>query len=151
MKLRLYGFAGIACRGLCGIVFMAAAIAKTLFPAAFAHALGNVKWIPERFIDPLAMIVPAVEFALGAALLLGWRSRLTARIAFATLLLFTAVLLMLPKDIDCGCFGHITGALAWLSMGWGAIGRNLVLLSLTGWLAIHNDERRLQERKLIHA
>lgn len=100
---------------------------------------------------PLAVIVPGFEFALGAALLLGWRSRLIARISFFMLLLFTAVLLTLPKNIDCGCFGQVSGALALLSMGWGAVSRNVLLLSFTGWLAFGRNARLIQAKEAIHA
>src|SRR5205085_2463996 len=138
------------CRYFCGLVFAAAATAKALSPQALAYALTQVTWVPEQLRTPLVVIVPGFECALGAALLLGWRPRLVAKVSFSVLLLFTVTLLILPKDIDCGCFGQFS-VLAWLSAGWGAVSRNVLLLSLTGWLAFNKKARAIQTKELIHA
>jgi hypothetical protein len=148
--MRYTDFAKIASRGICGVVFIVAAVAKALSPQAFAYALAQVSWIPVQLRPPFAVIIPGLEFSLGAALLIGWRPRLIARMSFFVLILFTAVLIMLPKNLDCGCFGQVSGVVALLSSGWGAISRNVLLLSFTGWLAFYKHAELTHTEEVTH-
>ena len=142
----------VQARGLCGLLFVGAAIAKVLAPAGFLETLSHMQWIPEPMRPFVAIAVPGFELVLGAILLAGWHRKLFSRIAFALLVLFTAVLLTLPKGVDCGCFGEASGILAWFSTGAGAIVRNCVLLALTGWLGFFPERsRRLREEVSLNA
>jgi uncharacterized membrane protein YphA (DoxX/SURF4 family) len=99
-----------------GAVFLVAALAKVLHPAALADQIvreGLGGWIPPF---PLAVLVLGVEAGLGTALLVGVRSWAvlapTSALSLAFLVLtgrtyYQALQGTLEEEAGCGCFGNL--------------------------------------------
>ncbi|MFC1812946.1 MauE/DoxX family redox-associated membrane protein [Thermodesulfobacteriota bacterium] len=86
--------------------FLYSGVAKLLDPTSFAVIIEAFGLIPETWILPVAVILPASEMIAAIGLLLDIRGSL----AFITgmLILFLAILaygIWMGLDIDCGCFG----------------------------------------------
>ena len=67
---------------------------------------------------PFAIILIVVEITLGAALLVGWRSKFTLRALLVTILFFTFLTwysAYYNKVTDCGCFGDAIKLTPWQS------------------------------------
>lgn len=87
-------------------IFLLSGIAKLLAPASFAVIIEAFGLIPESWVMPVAVVLPAIEIFAAAGLLLDIRGSLV--IVFGMLVLFMTILLYgihLGLDIDCGCFG----------------------------------------------
>jgi hypothetical protein len=105
-------------------------------PTAFANEITNYRLLPS--LAPwLAATLPAVEIALGIALVIApgpWR-RAAALATIALMAVFTVAVSQVVVrgiNIDCGCFGGNTGPVTLLT-----VGRDLVLLAMAGaifWL-----------------
>ena len=98
----------LAARLAVGGVFVVAGALKLPDPAAAVRAVRAYQLLPEPFVAPVAFGLPALEIALGLALLAGIFVR-TAAIASALLLnVFIAGVASAWSrglQIDCGCFG----------------------------------------------
>jgi uncharacterized membrane protein YphA (DoxX/SURF4 family) len=93
-----------------GAVFLIAAGAKALDPAAFARQIAGYGWVPESWTPALAIALILVELLLGAALVLAVASRPAAALTAALLVLFVAVMgaaWYTGREVDCGCFGTL--------------------------------------------
>ena len=91
-----------------GLIFVYAAFPKLVDPADFAEAVGNYQLLPEWLVYPTAVMLPGVEMAIGAALLLGLAPRGAALGTGGLMLLFLgaqAHALAGGININCGCFG----------------------------------------------
>jgi uncharacterized membrane protein YphA (DoxX/SURF4 family) len=105
-------FLALLCRILVGSVFVFAGVLKLLAPPEeFAALLQEYQVIPTLLIQPLALLLPWIEFLSGSLLLLGWFTRLVALVVILQLLAFFSVLSLvllfgIPLE-DCGCFGGI--------------------------------------------
>ena len=67
---------------------------------------------------PFAIVLIVVEITLGAALLVGWRSKFTLRALLVTILFFTFLTwysAYYNKVTDCGCFGDAIKLTPWQS------------------------------------
>jgi uncharacterized membrane protein YphA (DoxX/SURF4 family) len=96
------------CQIATGILFGVAGLAKVGDLAGFASQIHNFRVVPVASENLVAMTLPWVEIVAALALILGLRARAAARLAAASLAVFTlAVLLALVRglDIECGCFG----------------------------------------------
>lgn len=90
-----------------GALFAAASIPKIADPPAFAHMVYNYRLLPGAAVNAVAIVLPWVELAAGAALLFGFWKRAAAGIAGALLLVFIAALsvnLARGNPVNCGCF-----------------------------------------------
>jgi len=88
-----------------GAIFIYAGFVKLLDPKAFAGAISQYDIMPEFFLAPVAIGLPAIEFLAGIGLILNVRGSLA--VIFSLLLMFTAVLgygIVTDLNIDCGCF-----------------------------------------------
>ena len=98
----------LAGRLVLGAVFVVAGALKLPDPAAAVRAVRAYQLLPEPLVAPVAFGLPAVEIALGLALLAGIFVR-TAAIASAVLLVVFiaggASAWARGLQIDCGCFG----------------------------------------------
>ena len=98
----------LVARVVVGGVFVVAGALKLPDPAAAVRAVRAYQLLPEPLVAPVAFGLPAVEIALGLALLAGIFVR-TAAIASAVLLVvfIAAVASAWARglQIDCGCFG----------------------------------------------
>jgi uncharacterized membrane protein YphA (DoxX/SURF4 family) len=94
-------------------VFLYTGAVKTLDPASFAQDIANYRVLPDALVGPSALLLPPLELAAGAGLLLrGYRAG-AAVLAGAMLLVFAFAMAQARLrgiDLDCGCFGAAVGA-----------------------------------------
>jgi putative oxidoreductase len=122
--------AGPLSAGLVGLVFLAAGLLKIWDPGAFAVAIVRLQAVPRALVGPSAILLPWIEVAAGAALLIGpWRpaGRLVAGALLAAFTIVLAVALLRGSASTCGCFGVDGGVWARLDV---ALFRNLLLGAL---------------------
>ena len=110
-----------------GLVFVAAGILKVADPLAFALSLARL--VPPGAVGPLAIVLPWIEIAAGAALL-ALPSYRGAALAILITLLVTFTVALAVGSGPCGCFGTV-GLLARRDVG---LGRNVLLLAAAAWL-----------------
>ena len=87
-------------------IFLWSGIAKLLAPASFAVIIEAFGLIPESWVMPVAVVLPALEVMAAVGLLMDIRGSLA--VVSGMLVLFMAILLygiQMGFDIDCGCFG----------------------------------------------
>ncbi len=115
------------------LTVMTAGVLKLLDAAAFRDSLRSWDLIPHALRTPASMFVPAVEVAIGAVWLIGYRARWVVLAASALVALFTLVYVVHWAALrvpQCDCFGR------WLAFerdrvaSIGIIGRNSVLLGM---------------------
>jgi uncharacterized membrane protein YphA (DoxX/SURF4 family) len=118
----------ILCRAALGGVFIWASLSKIGDPAAFAQSIAHYKIVTEPLLINLAaVILPWVEFAAGALLILNvwprgaWTILAGLVLAFSVLIVTTMVR---GIDIACGCFGSADDS----RVGLGLLVRDLALL-----------------------
>ena len=93
-------------RMILAIIFLWAGVVKVLDPNSFAIILEAYKLLPNTWIMPVAVGLPALEILAAIGLLFDVRGSLV--VVTGLLLLFLAILsygIWLGLDIDCGCFG----------------------------------------------
>jgi hypothetical protein len=102
-------FAALAALGsfLVGAVLLLAGLFKALEPQSFIRHLKNLRLLPGRFLEPVALTLIATQWGVSAALLLRlWPSRLLP--ISILMLLFLAVLgywsTTTGRTADCGCY-----------------------------------------------
>lgn len=111
--------------GALALVLFGAAWHKLSEPNAFLSALAAYRLFPDKLLDPVSRVVPIVEIALGAGMLVPF-TRGPALMGVAALMLayagaITLNLLRGRSYIDCGCGG------AAHPLSWGLVARNGVL------------------------
>jgi uncharacterized membrane protein YphA (DoxX/SURF4 family) len=101
-----------------GGIFVFAAYAKLHFGGAwhlrdyqffFAMAINSYNMLPLPVVQSMALVLPWLELALGALLILGIGLRWVSLAITLLLLVFMAALTraaMLGLQINCGCFGY---------------------------------------------
>lgn len=95
-----------AIRGLLSFLFVWGGGLKLLDPKVFAATLSHYDLIPEALLPVVAVGLPALEVAAGAALLFSVRGSL--EVITGLLFLFVFVLgwgILNDLNVDCGCFG----------------------------------------------
>jgi hypothetical protein len=122
----------IAIRTLAALVFLAAAIGKMRYWPVFQGVISNYRLLPDFLVAPVAYVLPPVEAALGAALLLGLAFPWPEAGAAGLLLLFAAAmginLRRGRRHIDCGCFQSALKQ----TLSWTLVVRNAVIALLLG-------------------
>ena len=117
----------LLCRLAVGGIFIWASLDKLAHPAEFAKAIHHYRLLPYALLHPVALLLPAVEFVAGVALVVGWRRRGAALLCGAMLVIFMAAIataLVRGLDISCGCFNTDGGHEVGLDLLW----RDLLLL-----------------------
>ena len=109
---------------LLAAVFALAAASKMRSRAAFEEVLR--KLAPARLVEPLTLIIPALELLLAAFLLSGVALRWAALMAFLMLIVFTFFLTRMRRSglQGCACFGEDSNS----ATAAAGIVRNLVLM-----------------------
>jgi uncharacterized membrane protein YphA (DoxX/SURF4 family) len=90
-----------------GFVFLWACLHKIAEPATFALDVATYQFLPLPLVNPMALILPWVEFVAGIAIILGWRIRAAALLIAVMMVMFIIALgwaLYLGLDMSCGCF-----------------------------------------------
>ncbi len=125
------GLLVLLCRLAVGGVFIYASLDKLAHPQAFAEVIHHYRIVPMALLHPAALLLPMVEFVVGAALVLGLGRRGAALILAVLLLVFMGGIgsaLLRNLDISCGCFNTDGGHGVGLSLLWRDLG--LLLLCL---------------------
>ncbi len=125
------GLLVLLCRVIVGGVFIYASLDKLANPQAFAEVIHHYRIVPMALLHPAALLLPMVEFVVGAALVLGLWRRGSSLILAVLLLAFMVGIgsaLMRNLDISCGCFNTDGGHAVGLSLLWRDLG--LLLLCL---------------------
>ncbi len=125
------GLLVLLCRLIVGGVFIYASLDKLANPQAFAEVIHHYRIVPMALLHPSALLLPMVEFVVGAALVLGLGRRGAALILAAMLVVFMGGIgsaLLRNLDISCGCFNTDGGHAVGLSLLWRDLG--LLLLCL---------------------
>ena len=109
-----------------GAVLLIAGVAKLTDRDAFRAAVGEYQVLPASLVAPFAAIVPALEVALGALLLLGLGTTAAAAIAtplFLSFVIAIGVNVARGRHFNCHCFGSVQSD----PIGWPALVRSLAL------------------------
>jgi uncharacterized membrane protein YphA (DoxX/SURF4 family) len=113
-----------------GLILLLAGVSKLIAVSRFVEAVRGYKLLPEAAVGVVAKLLPWWEVLAGAWLLAGVVRVWAARSALFLFLLFAAAisinLLRGRRYISCGCFGPGKGR----RIGWGLVGRNLLLSSM---------------------
>lgn len=129
------------------IVFIYAGTEKISDPAGFSDSINNYKILPLVFVNFFAITLPWIELTAGILLLFGIKVKETSFIISVLLIVFIlviAVSLIRGLNIDCGCFGTLSGT----KIGVHKVVENLVLL-LPGLLLVKFDSGFLSLNKKI--
>lgn len=107
-----------------GVVFVLSAVAKLARPQLWRTQAADL-------VAPLAAlaVVPYVELALGAGLVVQWRRQALAVVAVALLVAFTVVIVVRlgqGRRPPCACFGPFSTA----PIGWRHVVRNVALIAV---------------------
>jgi len=90
-----------------GAVFIVASLDKIQNPEAFATTIANYRFLPYKFINGIAIVLPWLEVITGTFLVLGVWIRTNTMIVWGLLLAFSIAIsqaLARGLDISCGCF-----------------------------------------------
>ncbi len=123
------GWFVLLCRVIVGGVFIYASLDKLANPQAFAEVIHHYRIVPNILLHPSALLLPMVEFVVGAALVLGLGRRGAALIMAVLLVVFMGGItsaLARNLDISCGCFNTDGGHAVGISLLW----RDFILLVL---------------------
>lgn len=125
-----------------GIVFIAAAWHKILFPAKFALSIAAYQILPLPYINLMAIILPWLEIVVGVTLILGLWTRASALIMVGMNVMFIAALYLAIKNqtqlTSCGCFSADAEA-AMKTIGWDYVYRDFQYLAAMVYVALFDD------------
>lgn len=105
---RTWAWLGLLARLVTGGVWLVAGALKVTTPDASINAVRAYQLLPPGLADLVGLLLPAVEIAVGLALILGVFARPAA---VASAVLFVAFIIGIASvwargiEIDCGCFG----------------------------------------------
>jgi uncharacterized membrane protein YphA (DoxX/SURF4 family) len=122
-------------------IFLYACYHKILNPSSFALDIATYDILPLYFVHISAIILPWVELASGAMLLIGFRVKAAALLVSGMMVIFiTAIVIALAKGLDmsCGCFAS-SAAVAEDPISWMTIVRDGVWLALSLGVLFFDD------------
>ena len=102
----------VAFRLVVGGMFIWAGVSKIIDPLGFAQNIANYRVFPEVISFFLALVLPWIEVICGAFLILGIFHSASALLLSGFLVVFLVLIaatLVRGIDIDCGCFGSLSG------------------------------------------
>ena len=95
-----------------GGMFIWAGVSKIIDPLEFAQNIANYRVFPQGISFFLALVLPWIEVICGVSLILGifrYASALLLSGLLAVFLVLITVTIIRGIDIDCGCFGDLSG------------------------------------------
>ncbi len=127
----------LAARLLVGGTFIYASIYKIIEPGDFARSIWYYHLVPGWFINPMALILPWLEFLCGLALIfgVGYRGAIVlVGIMTAVFIVALGSTIVRGLDVECGCFkvAHTATGAAWRSL---ILDVALALLILQLWFS----------------
>jgi uncharacterized membrane protein YphA (DoxX/SURF4 family) len=120
------GVTAVVARFGLAVLFLLSGLAKLPRRWEFTQAVRNYRLVPERAGEVIGRVLPALEVAAGALLVVGLGLRAVAALLALFLVAFSvavAVNLLRGRTIDCGCFGPV----AQKQITWWTVARNVVL------------------------
>lgn len=139
-------WAYLLARWIFGGVFVFAGILKMRSPIEFADNIAAYQILPVNLINALALGLPFFEIICGLLVLGGSHIRIgTLGISSMLLVFIGAIVTALKRGlhIDCGCFGGHS----WIDSNlWMALGHNVALLLLAGFIYSHCQLKQTQEK-----
>tara|TARA_B100000287_G_scaffold315157_1_gene298734 strand:- start:4 stop:453 length:450 start_codon:yes stop_codon:yes gene_type:complete len=127
----------ICIRLILGTVFLWASFDKILDPATFAKNISNYHIVPFGLENTIAIILPWLEFLIGAGMILGIMIDGSIMISSFLLLLFNILIaqaIIRGFNIECGC-GLKEGQM----VGVGKIYENFALLGIAYILSLRGE------------
>lgn len=122
---------GFAASVYVGLVFLVAGIDKLRHRQLLPGVVANYRLLPDALIQPVSLVLPFAELAVGVGLLVGDRS-VMPWVAIAMLLVFAAAMAINivrgRRHIDCGC-GQ---AALRQELGWNMVVRNMGMAAALG-------------------
>ncbi len=121
------------------LLMLHAGLAKAMDRLLFVQHLGAYR-VPDAWIWPLSVLLPAAELLCGALLLSPWRG-MGAALGAALLLLYALAMAWhraAGRQLDCGCGGEP------LPLSWALVARNGALLALCAAAAAPMAQRELR-------
>ena len=122
-------YLAFALRLCVGGFFLYASMSKIPYPAQFAEATANYRLVPYWLLNPVAVLLPWLEFVCGLFLIIGFTSRASA-VLIGLLLVFFNIMVLINMywgaPISCGCYDTVGEPI-----GWKKIIENIVLLLCT--------------------
>ena len=106
--LALQPWFGLIARLILGGVLFAAGFLKINKPDISQMAVRSYEMLPISIANLLGLILPPIEMALGALLILGALTRVVAALGGFTMFIFIIAIAQAWArclNIDCGCFG----------------------------------------------
>jgi putative oxidoreductase len=105
-------FVNTAIRVVIGGIFIYAGVLKMTDPWAFAAAITSFHMLPNAWVSPVAIVLPALELMAGALWVLNRAAVSSAVSILGLCLLFALVLgtaMLRGLPVNCGCFGAAFG------------------------------------------
>jgi uncharacterized membrane protein YphA (DoxX/SURF4 family) len=129
---------GVAARLVVGVVWVAAGVLKLPDPAESVRAVRAYQLLPEAVVPTVGYALPLVEIAVGACLLLGLATRVSAVLSCLLLVAFIVGIASAwarGLQIECGCFGGGGGPAVNASAAYPwELARDVGLLAASAWL-----------------
>jgi len=119
---------GAVCRLLLGVIFIYTSFPKLLRPGDFARLVYGYQILHPDLVNLVGIMMPWVELAAGAFLVVGILPRSSAGIIAGLLGVFIVagfLALVRGLEIECGCFFPLMGG---HELGWDLLVRDGVLL-----------------------
>jgi uncharacterized membrane protein YphA (DoxX/SURF4 family) len=146
---------GLVARLVVGGVWLVAGVLKLPDPAENVRAVRAYRLLPESVVPLVGHLLPVLEIAVGACLVLGL---LTRMMALLSALMLTAFIIGIASawarglQIECGCFGGGAGpgVDATAKYPWD-IARDVGLLLLSAWLVWRPGTRYAVDNRLLVA
>lgn len=135
---------GLVARLVVGGVWIVAGVLKLPDPAASVRAVRAYDLLPEMIVPTVGHLLPLVEVAVGACLIVGLLTRAAAAVSTVLMVAFVVGIASAwarGLQIDCGCFGG--GGLdadATATYPWD-IARDAALALASAWLAVRRHTR----------
>ncbi|MEQ6901377.1 MauE/DoxX family redox-associated membrane protein [Nocardioides sp. YIM 152588] len=105
---RIWAWLGLLARLVTGTVWVVAGALKVTTPDASIAAVRAYELLPGNTAEAVGLVLPALEIAVGLALILGVFARgaaVLSALLFAAFIVGIASVWARGIEIDCGCFG----------------------------------------------
>lgn len=135
-----------ALRVIFGAIFLYSGVVKFVGIAHFEAALVSLNVIPGGIVPYWAIVIPALEIFLGAAIVLDLKTAFLCKVNVFMLAAFTAVIwveVASGVEASCGCFGNVSSE----KIGPPTILRNVVLLLWGIALSSYHEARDVSGHK----
>jgi putative oxidoreductase len=137
-----HSYIGLTARVYLALVFLFACVHKIISPEDFAVDIATYQILPTVLVNPMAIMLPFIEAAAGALLLIGLYTRGAALLICGMMAVFTAavsIALADGLDMSCGCFASKGAAEDPIS--WKTIVRDTSWLALSIYVLVFDDGR----------